>query len=374
MKKNRICPECGSPIGEGERFCGECGAEIKPESPENDSRDGAVIGAGARANITGGITTTSNTHNSVSTSSIDNSTNSTVNNTTIVMGREKDEFCEVCGRPLGKEHAKCPKCGKHICMDCRVPGKNRCLECEKKAVNEYRLTFQQLFTTTGGNIGTAGRQLMDQKARELNVEEEKEGIEEEIRRGAPTQPLQAGKGILVSDSRYYDNMPSGDKGGSGSGSGKTKMLIGIVAAVICIAAVVYFVAIKDKHESEIPVQTEASVPEAPAPNAGTASPASAPEKQSEVRKEPAPAEKTPAKPVSVQVDQKYLDGMKAYENKDALNAISLFKASGSADANYMLGVIYESGCGSVSPNAMMARKYFKAAAEMGHDKAKAKLK
>lgn len=372
MKKNRICPECGSPIGEGERFCGECGAEIKPESPENDSRDGAVIGAGARANITGGITTTSNTHNSVSTSSIDNSTNSTVNNTTIVMGREKDEFCEVCGRPLGKEHAKCPKCGKHICMDCRVPGKNRCLECEKKAVNEYRLTFQQLFTTTGGNIGTAGRQLMDQKARELNVEKEKEGIEEEIRRGAPTQPLQAGKGVLVSDRGYYENMPSRDKGDSGSG--KTKMLIGIVAAIICIAAVVYFVAIKDKPESETPVQTEASVPETPAPNAGNASPVSAPEKQSEVRKEPAPAEKTPAKSVSVQVDQKYLDGMKAYENKDALNAISLFKASGSADANYMLGVIYESGCGSVSPNAMMARKYFKAAAEMGHDKAKAKLK
>ena len=50
-----------------------------------------------------------------------------------------------------------------------------------------------------------------------------------------------------------------------------------------------------------------------------------------------------------------------------------FKASGSADAYYMLGVIYEQGCGSVGKNAMMARQNFKKAADLGNAKAKAKL-
>ena len=44
-----------------------------------------------------------------------------------------------------------------------------------------------------------------------------------------------------------------------------------------------------------------------------------------------------------------------------------------ADAYYMLGVIYEQGCGSVGKNAMMARKNFKKAAELGNAQAKAKL-
>jgi TPR repeat protein len=39
----------------------------------------------------------------------------------------------------------------------------------------------------------------------------------------------------------------------------------------------------------------------------------------------------------------------------------------------MLGVIYENGCGNVSKNAMMARKNFKKAAELGSAEAKAKL-
>ena len=65
--------------------------------------------------------------------------------------------------------------------------------------------------------------------------------------------------------------------------------------------------------------------------------------------------------------------MKAYNAKNGLDAISHFKKSGSAKAYYMLGVIYESGCGNVSKNAMLARKNFKKAAELGSAEAKAKL-
>lgn len=39
----------------------------------------------------------------------------------------------------------------------------------------------------------------------------------------------------------------------------------------------------------------------------------------------------------------------------------------------MLGVIYEKGCGNVAANAMMARKYYKKAAQQGSEEAKAKL-
>lgn len=47
----------------------------------------------------------------------------------------------------------------------------------KKSINEYRLAFQQLLLTTNNNIGIAGRQMMDQKARELDVEDVKADIE-----------------------------------------------------------------------------------------------------------------------------------------------------------------------------------------------------
>ena len=192
MSKERFCPECGQPVNADERFCPDCGAEVPfeptnntgiPEGPLNKVKPSEtsepIIGAGARANITGGINKTSTTHANINTSSVDNS--STVhNNTTIVMEKEEAEYCEVCGNPFDERHARCPKCGKEICFDCKVKGKNRCVECEKKSINEYRLAFQQLLLTTNSNIGIAGRQMMGQKARELDVEDVKADIEKEM--------------------------------------------------------------------------------------------------------------------------------------------------------------------------------------------------
>ena len=110
MSKERFCPECGQPVNADERFCPDCGAEVPfeptnntgiPEGPLNKVKPSEtsepIIGAGARANITGGINKTSTTHANINTSSVDNS--STVhNNTTIVMEKEEAEYCEGYGQ------------------------------------------------------------------------------------------------------------------------------------------------------------------------------------------------------------------------------------------------------------------------------------
>ena len=92
---------------------------------------------------------------------------------------------------------------------------------------------------------------------------------------------------------------------------------------------------------------------------------------------PAKTEKTAVKaeqPVVAKKDADYDAGMAAYDKKEGIEAIRLFKKSGSATSYYMLGRIYESGCGKVAANAMMARQNFKKAADMGNEDAKAKLK
>ena len=74
MSKERFCPECGQPADADERFCRDCGAEVPFES--NDDTTTAeemlnkvkpsgttepIIGAGARANVSGGINQSSTT-------------------------------------------------------------------------------------------------------------------------------------------------------------------------------------------------------------------------------------------------------------------------------------------------------------------------
>ena len=396
MSNERVCPECGTKLAPDERFCPDCGAEVPVTETPETGKDTPVIGDGARANIMGSVSSTSNRQTNISTSKVDNS--STVhNNTTIVMGKEKAEYCEVCGNPFGEKHARCPKCGKQICFDCREKEKNRCIECEKKALNEYRLAFQQLFVTTGGDIGVSGRQMMDQKARELDVEKEKKGIEEEISgafrpaaKAVQPGPVQARPQQQTASTGTFS--PAGSKGigsltggspatppsSKGPEKGKSKAWVWIVIAAVAAAAVFFAVSGNgDKTESPAPVSTEKTLavpqdqesqkeekartqPEAKP--AGTA-PAASPAKSGQAAK-PAPAAKT---------DVNYEKGMEAYNSGNGLEALDYFKASGSADAHYMIGVIYENGCGSVGANAMMARKSFKKAADMGSKKAEAKL-
>ena len=81
----------------------------------------------------------------------------------------------------------------------------------------------------------------------------------------------------------------------------------------------------------------------------------------------------PVKKAKVKKDPNYDAAMEAYNEDNGLEAVRLFKKSGSAQAYYMLGVIYESGCGNVGANPMMARKFFKKAARMGSEDAQGKL-
>ena len=69
--------------------------------------------------------------------------------------------------------------------------------------------------------------------------------------------------------------------------------------------------------------------------------------------------KVQTQPAVEKKDADYDAGMEAYEKGKGLDAIRLFKKSGSAKSYYMLGLIYENGCGTVGSNGMMARKNFK---------------
>ena len=398
MSKERFCPECGQPVNADERFCPDCGAEVPfeptnntgiPEGPLNKVKPSEtsepIIGAGARANITGGINKTSTTHANINTSSVDIS--STVhNNTTIVMEKEEAEYCEVCGNPFDERHARCPKCGKEICFDCKVKGKNRCVECEKKSINEYRLAFQQLLLTTNSNIGIAGRQMMDQKARELDVEDVKADIEKEMIElykpaSKATQPAvvstpssdrpaqsqeanQKGIGALTGTHQHPISRP---------GSGRNKWIS--LSVIILVVLAGYFILSKKEHlikETPVPSPTEqkqtATKQKAVPPvQTKTTPPAITPDKK-EIQ-----TGKVQTQPAVEKKDADYDAGMEAYEKGKGLDAIRLFKKSGSAKSYYMLGLIYENGCGTVGSNGMMARKNFKKAAEMGHEEAKSKL-
>lgn len=422
MSKEIICPDCGNPIAEGSMFCDECGAAIKPEPEVSQTpaahQSGEVIGSGARANITGGVHTSHSTTQQLSKTNVDNSSrvdnssvmtntssvdnSSTVNNsTTIVMNGSKDEYCAVCGNPLEEKHPRCPKCGKGICPDCRVPGKNRCVACEKKAVNEYRTAFQQLLLTTGGNIGVAGRQMMDQKAHDLDIEDKKSSIEADLMKAfkpapKPVQPQvvvteakkpEAPQRPVVAEKGMVDERPAAPAPVAQKSSSSNSMLLGILVLAVVIGLVAFFMSTGDKSaDSDAAVQAPAPAAVAPAPAPAAATPAPAakpvatPAPAAKPAATPAPAAKPAEKPAEapapvqeVKTDANYEAGMAAYSAGKCLDAINAFNKSGTADAYYMIGLIYEEGCGTVGKNAMLARKNFKKAAQMGSAAAKAKL-
>ena len=425
MSEKRYCPECNAPLEGNETFCDNCGARLQEPTTDNSQKsEGAIATKGdtsdediSRNNVMGSInkTTTNNTSNSVTSNNIDSSTNtstvtsniqsnsnsidnSTVNNnTTIVMGGKSEaEFCEVCGNPFDGKHARCPKCGKSICFDCKVKGKNRCVECEKKAINEYRMAYQELMLTTNGKIGAAGRQMMNRKAQELDVEDKKKSIEEEIdtmykcetkaqqpeviaaTAAAATatngrRPIeQSSKSIGALSDQQPKLQPH--NGGNNSGGSKKWFILGSVIAVILLAYIIFG---GGNTQPTAPAPDETAAQQEPPAAAPAPAATPAPAAQQKPAAKPAAtqqkAEAAHAAAPAPKKDPLYDAGMKAYEEGNGLEAVKKFKASGSAEAYYMLGVIYESGCGGIGKNAMLARQNFKKAANMGHAAAKAKL-
>jgi hypothetical protein len=72
-------------------------------------------------------------------------------------------------------------------------------------------------------------------------------------------------------------------------------------------------------------------------------------------------------------DSAYVEGMAAFEARQGLEAIQAFNRSSYPESYYMLGLIYEQGCGTIGKNPMLARKNFKKAARMGSEVAQTKL-
>ena len=72
-------------------------------------------------------------------------------------------------------------------------------------------------------------------------------------------------------------------------------------------------------------------------------------------------------------DDNYDKGVEAFKMEEGDEAIDYFTLSGSAESHYMLGLIYENGCGTIAPNPLLARDNYKKAAEMGNTDAQAKL-
>lgn len=195
--------------------------------------------------------------------------------------------------------------------------------------------------------------------------------------GAP-----APKGDAYRGDRGYNGghsaAPSPKGGGYGipvekSGMGLGKILgYAAAIAVIIIAFVVVRGGDKTPEVSQEEVQ-EAVEQVAPAPVQEAAPRRVSASKRVETVSEPAPVEEVAPQQPAPASDANFEAGMQAYKSGDGLEAVQRFQSCGSADANYMLGIIYETGCGNIEANAMKARSFFKKAAAQGSAAAKAKL-
>lgn len=344
MNANKFCPSCGELVTPDMKTCPNCGENLEDEASvqnnENEalkkaqavleesetSKDGIQVGS--RSNVVGDITgrkietqfmtentnthVEANTTNSVSTSNVDNSQKVVNSNTSNVT---------------------------------------------------YNIIYQ--------NTGQGGPQIPNQG--------------QDIPGFNPVQPQQANPNSQTIPNRSAPKGIGAIAGGQGSkpktGENTNSNMKKIIAVCFVLVVIVCLILVLRTPEESTAPQKE-SIPQeqveevvesgsyTESPSAGQVSSSS--EAASEVRTVPTNTERA----VNVEkkaTDSNYEKGMKAYQSKEGLEAIKYFKSSGSAESNYMLGVIYEQGCGNVAANAMMARKYFKTAAKMGNEAAKAKL-
>ena len=341
MSTNNFCPSCGEPTTPDMKTCPNCGEILVDESPAQNQGNAALnkaqaileeteaskdgIQVGSRSNVVGDITgrkietqsmtentnthVEANTTNSISTSNVDNSQK-------VVNSNTNNVTYNIIYQNAGQGGPQLPNQGSGI------PGFN---PAQPQQANPTPQTASNAADNAKGIGAIAGGQGSQPKTGE-NTNGNKKII------------IAICVGLVVAIGLFLVLRTPGETTTSPQGNTPQKEVVGNHAT---------------EHSAAEPMPTSSeSVPE--------------------VRTAPARTKKD-ATPVQKVTDSNYEKGMKAYQAKDGLEAIKCFKSSGSAEANYMLGIIYEQGCGNVSANAMMARKYFKTAAQMGSEAAKAKL-
>lgn len=330
MKKT--CPVCGEIVGADEMFCPTCGERLSEEYEEEqetvptDLVDRSVT-TGGRTNVMG-----DNTVNAQDQSTTNNIDNSQTTNTNTVHNVQNTSSNVSNQQTVGS------------------------IDNSQQVVNNITIIGGAGMTLPGG----------------ITIPESASKPQ-----GAP-----APKGDAYRGDRGYNGghsaAPSPKGGGYGipvekSGMGLGKIL-GYAAAVAVI--IIAFIVVRGGDKTpEVPQEEvqEAVEQVAPAPVQEAAPRRVSASKRVETVSEPAPVEEVAPQQPAPASDANFEAGMQAYKSGDGLEAVQRFQSCGSADANYMLGIIYETGCGNIEANAMKARSFFKKAAAQGSAAAKAKL-
>lgn len=339
MNTNNFCPSCGEPVTADMKTCPNCGETLVDEAPAQTPENAALkkakavleeteaskdgIQVGSRSNVVGDImgrkietqSMTENTHTHVEANTTNSVNTSNVDNSQKVVNSNTNNVT-------------------------------------------YNIIYQ--------NAGQGGPQLPDQGP----------GIPG-FNPGQPQQPTPTPQTAPNTDNPKGIGAIAGGQGSQpktgGSSNGNMKTIIAVCVGLVVVIGL--FLVLRTPGDTATPPQEntpQEQVKETAGSRPAAESVPSPQETAPVVRTAPASTKKA-ADPAPKATDANYEKGMKAYQAKDGLEAVKCFKSSGSAEANYMLGVIYEQGCGNVAANAMMARKYFKTAAKMGSEAAKAKL-
>ena len=342
--KNRTCPSCGEIVEEGEMYCPSCGERLADEPAEQaeslpaEAVNRSVTTGGGRTNVMG-----DNVVNAQDQSTTTNVDNSQTTNTNTVNNVQNTSSSVTNQQTVGS------------------------IDNSQQVVNNITIiggagmTLPGGITIPGGPAQPSGYQTPQQKAVPQSQPRQRPGAPAskampafEVGEDENGQPvIREPRGNASSKSAGI-SAPAGKSGGGGMG--KWLLILGI-------AAVVAVVLMLNMGEDKTP----APVQETPVPTEQAAPVQAAPKKKAAVQ------EAAPKQEAAPRTDANYEAGMKAYNDGDGLEAVRKFQASGSAEANYMLGVIYETGCGSVAANPMKARSFFKKAAAQGSAEAKAKL-
>lgn len=333
--RTKTCPVCGEIVDAEEMFCPSCGEDLsgvgaeQAEAVSTDYVDRSVSTGSGRNNIMG-----DNIVNAQDQSTTNNIDNSQTTNTSTVHNVQNTSNSVTNQQTVGS------------------------IDNSQQVVNNITIIGG------GGGMTLPGGITLPEDAKSQGAPALKGDFHHGMKGydgGHSAAPAPKGGGYAF---------PPGGSAGSSMGLGK---ILGYAAAVAVI--VIAFVAVRgggdkapEAPQEEVQEEVE-QVEVAPVQQAAPRRVVS----RVETVQEAAPVEKTAPQQAASVSDANYEAGMRAYNSGDGLEAVRNFQSSGSAEANYMLGVIYETGCGGVEANAMKARSFYKKAAALGSAQAKARL-